>query len=156
MTDMEHTVASATTLDLSNSRLSLLGVLGGVFYILIGLPLAFFLGRYTLAGAPGPFWVSVLGVAILSWTFGVGGWMVRTGLRGPSGSAATWLRRASAFAVTTLIWAPLEIVGLGDGSFQWALFPASFFVTDYVLARWVGGGASQLKPDSSSRGIEAR
>ena len=127
-------------------RLGVIGLAGGVFYLLLTAAALFYLGRYTLAGARGPFWVSALGVAIVAVGLAAGGWLVRAALRGPEARRSPLFRFLSACAGATILVTSLEILGW-DELATTLLFVAAFVALLSLFSRW-----ADVPPPASDHG----
>lgn len=133
------------------TRVTLVGMLAGAFYLIVGTSGLFFLARYFLRGAPGPLWVSLLSVALMPTILGAGGWMlgaIRDGKR--RGTPA--FRHLSAGATASAIGAPLELYWAVEGFWPWAVVGTVFFAMELLIVRWTAADR-QMSP--SSEAVEA-
>ncbi len=138
MTTGESSQSPGRELDSSVSRLSRLGIIGGVFYVLVGGTALFFMGRYIGRGSPGPPWVLVVGLLGVGATLATGVWMLRAGLRGASEKSEARMRHLVSGAVAGLLWAPLDILDVVQGPAAFVVATAAFFLTESLVKRWIG------------------
>ena len=115
-----------------------LGIIGGVFYLLVGGSVLFFVGRYISWGSPGPPWVLAMGLLSGGAGLAMGVWMIRVGLRGASKRSEAWLRHLVSGAVAALLlWAPLDALDVVQGPTEFIISAAAFFLIESLLKRWI-------------------
>ena len=130
---------------------SRLGLVGGVYYILVAGVVLFFFGRDIILRPPQPLFAAA-GLLVGGTVLAMGLWMFRVGRRGVSERSQVWLRRLVAGGVAGVLGAALDALGAVLQPTAFVVAVAVFFLTEWLIERRIGRKVpSQVEPRAAEQ-----